>query len=166
MERQALRIERAISIGVADLTESTTKTLKLRTVSLDPGTVDAIQRLLDSKGEAAERKGVTRVADPFLCSTSLAGDVPYDPNSMSSMWAQWRLRLDPSGGLGHVRFGHLRHFAATEMIYRRQNIVEVARRLGHSNAATTLRFYAHEMPLEDQAMAQQLADAMFPAGLT
>ena len=45
----------------------------------------------------------------------------------------------------------------TRMLHAGVPLVVASTRIGHSTPVTTLRFYSHELPLEDQGAADLLA---------
>ena len=57
-----------------------------------------------------------------------------------------------------VTMHRLRHSVATFLVDR-GDILKAQQRLGHKDPSTTLRNYAHALPLEDQEVADAL-DAM------
>ena len=50
----------------------------------------------------------------------------------------------------------LRHTYATEQLASREDLIYVANQLGHSNPATTLRYYVHWMPRGDKGASQRM----------
>jgi integrase len=56
----------------------------------------------------------------------------------------------------------LRHFAASQMIGSGQDVRTVAGRLGHADASTTLKVYAHALPQRDRDAADFLGGALTP----
>ncbi len=66
---------------------------------------------------------------------------------------QWRKFADSNGFPG-VRFHDLRHTHATLLLASNVDAVAVASRLGHSDAETTLREYAHALRKRDLAAAE------------
>jgi integrase len=55
-----------------------------------------------------------------------------------------------------LRFHDLRHTVASILLSQGQSVRAVSQRLGHSNAALTLRVYAHCMPSDDPQLAATL----------
>lgn len=69
--------------------------------------------------------------------------------------------LHSPNGAGHpdIALHRLRHAVATVLVGQ-GDILQAQQRLGHRDAATTLRIYSHAMPLTDAEEAQTL-DALF-----
>jgi integrase len=59
-----------------------------------------------------------------------------------------------------LRFHDLRHTVASILLSKGQSVRAVSQRLGHSNAALTLRVYAHCLPSDDPQLAAAL-NSMF-----
>ena len=65
------------------------------------------------------------------------------------------------GAPGSTPIRHaLRHFAATQMVGAGTDVRTAAGRLGHADASTTLRVYAHALPERDRAAAEMLGKAL------
>lgn len=60
--------------------------------------------------------------------------------------------------------GHLRHYSATLALHSGVGVRVVAARLGHADAATTLRTYAHVMGGAAVAAAESIATALRRTG--
>jgi integrase len=65
----------------------------------------------------------------------------------------WKPTLK-TAGVPEQPFHSLRHSHASELLRNGQSIVAVARRLGHSTPAMTLRVYAHVLPHEDNRLSE------------
>jgi integrase len=126
------------------LRDDPTKTANRRTVTLDPGTVDAIEAL------RAERSAY----GPWILAV---GDRPVNPERITS-W--WRLAAGRAGLEPRWRLHDLRHWSATLAIGSGHDLRTVANRLGHANPAMTLRVYAHALDIGDQAVAETLGAAL------
>lgn len=61
--------------------------------------------------------------------------------------------MHDAGAPGWASFHTLRHTHATGLLAAGEDIKTVSARLGHANAATTLRIYAHAIPDRDQRAA-------------
>jgi integrase len=64
-------------------------------------------------------------------------------------------RLRDEVGVPKATLHRLRHSVATFLVARGQ-ILQAQARLGHRDAATTLREYAHALPLTDQNVADAI----------
>lgn len=53
----------------------------------------------------------------------------------------------------------LRHSVGTQLV-NNGKILQAQARLGHRDAATTLRHYAHAMPLDDDSIADAIDEAL------
>jgi integrase len=62
-----------------------------------------------------------------------------------------------------VSLHRLRHTVATYLVGR-GDLLQAQQRLGHRDASTTLRNYAHAMPLEDQAVADDIDEMLRSSG--
>jgi integrase len=80
-------------------------------------------------------------------------------------------RILAAAGLPDIRFHDLRHTAATHMLANGVDLVTVSRRLGHTQASTTLNTYAHHAVPGTQEKAAAIMDEItslisLPANLT
>ena len=76
--------------------------------------------------------------------------------------SKWFRKFADANGFTGVRFHDLRHTHATLLFADNIDAVAVASRLGHDDASTTLRIYAHAIrtrDLESAAAMQRLYDA-------
>ena len=129
----------------------------------------ALPELLDDVTKTANRRFVTLDAatvamwDAYRASFADPGDwvferfEPANPDRIGWWWQRVRglSRIDHSW-----RLHDLRHWSATQAIGHGHDVRTVAGRLGHANAAMTLRVYAHVLEEADQAVAATLAGAL------
>jgi integrase len=121
-----------------------TKTATARVVPLDERTLEEIARL----------RAVWEQVSPYLFSDTTG---PANPARIGWWWKRAR---DLSGIDARWRLHDLRHWTATMAITSGHDVRTVAGRLGHANAAMTLRVYAHTVETADQALAVSLAGAL------
>jgi len=121
-----------------------TKTRRIRTVTLDPGTAQLLEEWRAEHGELG----------PWLLAI---GERPPSPDSIS-WW--WRHAREAAGIPKKWRLHDLRHWSATTAIGAGTDVRTVANRLGHSNPAMTLKVYAHALAAADAGAAQALGDAL------
>ena len=84
-----------------------------------------------------------------------ASDLAHRNRLATSHLAHSFARLRAVAGLPEVTLHRLRHGVATFLVDRGE-ILTAQHRLGHRDASTTLRNYAHAMPLEAQAVADAI----------
>jgi integrase len=113
-------------------------------------TVDA-----DTMALIATRRAACPAGDWVL--SPLGGAYPWRPAAISRIF-----RADmTAAGLGDgFRFHDLRHFHATQLLTAGVAPWIVARRLGHTNPATTMRVYSHFIPGTDAGAAEAIARVM------
>jgi integrase len=77
---------------------------------------------------------------------------PMFPYTISKQWKVFR----EEKGLPELTFHGLRHTSASYLIACGQDVVSVAKRLGHSNSNTTLSIYAHAFKKRDEEAARHM----------
>ena len=70
--------------------------------------------------------------------------------------SKWFRKFADAHGFEGVRFHDLRHTHASILLANNMDVVAVASRMGHSDASTTLRIYAHAMARRDYEAARTL----------
>jgi hypothetical protein len=85
------------------------------------------------------------------------------------MWLEgtlghWFADLRAAAGVPGASLHRLRHSVATFLVARGE-ILQAQARLGHADAATTLREYAYALPLTDQNVADALDSHLDPTRL-
>ncbi len=144
-----LTIDSAIEVlkrgdGNPELRDATTKTASVRTLTLDPSTLELIERVRSER----ERLG------PWMFGI---GDDLVNPDRIGSWWRRAR---EKSGIHTRWRLHDLRHWSATSAIGQGQDVRTVADRLGQAVASMTLRTSAHAFATADQAVARGLGDLL------
>jgi integrase len=127
-----------------ELRDATTKTANVRTLTLDPATLDLIARV------RAER-------EPYGPWMFGVGPDLVNPDRIG-YW--WRRARDKSGIDTKWRLHDLRHWSATTAIGQGHDVRTVAGRLGHSDPSMTLRTYAHAFAAADKAVATGLGELL------
>ena len=117
-----------------------TKTSNIRSVTLDPDTLAAIEELRELRSQYG----------PWMFGL---GDDLVNPHRIGWWWRRARALagIDP-----RWRLHDLRHWSATVAIAQGHDVRTVAGRLGHANPAMTLRVYADAFAAADQAVAASL----------
>lgn len=150
-----LRIERSVTDVASGVHVGDTKTHQGRTLALDPVAVAVLRRRRAFQEELAAHDMVRLSAHAYVLSRRSDGTDPCLPGGLSHGFIRVRDRL----GLPW-HFHDLRHFAATAMITGGTDVRTTAARLGHADASTTLRVYAHAVAASDQAAAALLGLAL------
>ncbi|MCL4414964.1 MAG: site-specific integrase [Actinobacteria bacterium] len=153
-----LTIRRAVvrGEGIGQLVTKTTKTGRVRRLSLDPVSVAILERHRATCDEAARAAGATLGASSFIFSPEPDGSVPFNPEILTAFVRRLRDKVD----LPNLHLHHLRHFAATQLIGAGIDVRTVAGRLGHSSPSITLNVYAHFIEDADREAARRVGDLM------
>ena len=152
LDRGTMSIERGI-VRVGDaLIEQGTKTHQSRRISLDAGTVSALEAHHALAAERAHEAGSAITSESFVFSHAVDGSSRWHPDSTSRAFRQ----LCQRAGITGVRLHDLRHYVATRLLAAGVDIRTVAGRLGHRNPSTTLNVYSHFVPEADQDAADAL----------
>jgi integrase len=75
----------------------------------------------------------------------------------------WFADLARLAGVPGASLHRLRHSVATFLVGRGE-LLRAQQRLGHLDPSTTLRNYAHAMPLEDESVADDIDQMLGTAG--
>ena len=113
--------------------------------------------LVTMLSELVARRGIKD--DPAAWLFVGNGDDPPYQNTVGDRWRQACKRASVSG----IRLHDLRHFYASGLIASGCDVVTVQRALGHANATTTLRTYAHRWPSAEDRTRAAAADLMASA---
>ena len=106
-----------------------------RIIDLDNATIDCLKEWKTTQHNIH--------GDGFVLSLN---GYPLTRNTVSAILK----RISEKAGVKRISVKGLRHGHATLLAYSGDNIVQVARRLGHSNTSTTLKYYTHSMPVHDE----------------
>ena len=126
--------------GAAVLADAPTKTANQRRLTLDAATLGVVEREREQREEFG----------PWMFAL---GDDPPNPDRIG-YW--WRIARDKAGLDAKWRLHDLRHWSASVAIAAGHDVKTVADRLGHANAAMTLRVYAHAFAKSDRAVADSV----------
>jgi len=137
-----LHIERADSAGQL----TTPKSGQGRTLTVGRGTAALWQTLGQ---EWADRSG------PALGPWLFSRDPEHHERLRATTLGHCFARLRDAAGEPEATLHRLRHGVATFLVARGQ-ILQAQARLGHADAATTLREYAYALPLTDESVADAI----------
>ena len=152
LDRGSLSIERGIVLVDGILIEQGTKTHQSRRISLDAGTVSALNAHRLRLTARAQEAGATVTSESFVFSNSVDGSSPWHPDSTTRAFR----KICEGAGVSDVRLHDLRHYVATRLLTAGVDVRTVAGRLGHRNPSTTLNVYSHFVPESDQEAADAL----------
>jgi integrase len=151
LDGRVLTIERAASAEQV----GPTKTRQVRRLTLGRTTVE-----LWRASEVAWRQRTTGTSG--FGEWLFSRDLDHRRRLTTTGLGHWFAELRDEAGLYGVSLHRLRHTVATYLVGR-GDLLQAQYRLGHRDASTTLRNYAHAMPLEDQVIADDI-DAMLGSG--
>ena len=139
---RVLTIERGLSRGVI----GSTKSSRTRRLTLGSTTTNLIEGHFSSWAE----RGPVAEAD-WIFAPNPARETFMTADALSHKFR----RLGTAAGVERPALHRLRHGVATHLVDRGK-VLKAQARLGHRDAATTLRHYSHAMPLEDEDVADEL----------
>lgn len=113
---------------------------------------------IEAANERAEVAGVELGKDPYVLTTSLAGDRPWDPDTITQYFSRLRSRAD----LDHLEFKGLRRFMDTYGQELGFSLAQVAMRAGHDPAVAS-KHYTGRVGQSDREIAAALA-RLFDSG--
>ncbi len=148
LDGRVLRIERAASADVI----GPTKTGRVRRLTLGPTSTGLWQ---SSTAAWRSRSG----SGPFGPSL-FSPDPDHGSRVTTSGLGQWFAHTCGQAGMAEVTLHRLRHSVATALVSR-GDILGAQYRLGHADAHTTLRTYAHAQPLHDDDDAADVLDDLY-----
>ena len=141
-----------VMVGSRQVTQSPKTKSGRRTISIDPGTIDALRRLHVEQIDQARTLGASTFA---LVATRPDGQ-PIHPDRLLTRFRT----LSAEAGLPITRLHDARHASATMMLSMGAPIQVVSAHLGHSKPSITLDVYAHALPKADRLAADALGAAI------
>jgi integrase len=144
LDGRVLTIERNLSLEVL----GPTKTSRNRRLTIGVTTAAMIGEHYRSW---EERVGPEKVVGDWL----FAPDYRRVTNARADLLSHRFERLRQAAGLPDAALHRLRHSVGTYLVGEGK-ILKAQARLGHRDAATTLRHYAHATPLDDEDVADEL----------
>ena len=139
--------------------EGTTKTGRVRRVSLDPGTAQVLHEHAERQAKERELVGASWPGGDLVfrmeMGTPLRTDLPGELMRSTFRRVNRERRVLPP-----IRFHDLRHVHATLLLQDGEPIHVVAERLGHADPSMTLRVYAHVIRSQRASSAARFARIM------
>jgi integrase len=161
-DKTTLRIERSLeqTKGGLKFKLPKTKTSK-RTISLPPTAVEGLRAHRRQQLGTRLALGQGKPTADTLVFGTVEGE-PIAPDTFSRNWHRFvRARNLPT-----VSFHALRHTHVSALIASGVDVLTISRRIGHANAATTLRVYGHLFEQNDSAAVEAIEAALRPGGRT
>ena len=153
LDRRRLEVRRSIKNDLdGGWVAGPTKTHQQRRVALDAFTVEVLRRHRANAEKWADQAGCTLARDSFVLTFDPSGVTWMRPDSLGQAFARLCARED----IEDLTLHSLRHFSASMLIASGRDVRTVAGRLGHADATTTLRVYAHMVEGRDQDAADFL----------
>jgi integrase len=143
LDGRVLTIERNLSLEVL----GPTKSKRTRRMTIGATTAAMIHEHMTSWAE--------RVGDEVVGDWIFAPDYRRATYARASLLSHRFVRLRDRAGLPDASLHRFRHSVATSLV-EDGKILKAQARLGHRDAATTLRHYAHATPLDDLDVADEL----------
>jgi integrase len=152
LEGRVLTIERGVSAEQL----GPTKTGRTRRLTLGRGTA----ALWESSVETWRARLARRVVfGPWLFSCEETHQTRLTAGAAGHWFHDLCVAAEVPGGSLH----RLRHSVATYLVGRGE-LLRAQQRLGHRDPSTTLRNYAHALPLEDEEVADDIDELLGPGG--
>jgi integrase len=164
-DRATLHVRRAIKHNDgAGWVIGPPKTHQERTIALDPFTMAVLNEHRARVETWAQDASIPLDPDGYVLTFDPSATEPMKPDSLGQAFG----RLCRAENIMEVSLHTLRHFSASALIASGRDVRTVAGRLGHADASTTLRVYAHMVEGRDREAADflgQLMSAGQPAAL-
>ena len=129
-----------------------------RLISLPPGMMAVLHETREYQKEVQTWAGDLWKGEGWIVHGWNGARLHHDTPS------KWFRRFADANGFEGVRFHDLRHTHATILLANSIDVVAVATRLGHSDASTTLKVYAHALRRRDEDAARAVQGLLDRAG--
>jgi integrase len=147
-EMNRIRIERALYQVKGEIGIKPTKTRQIRVVSIPLSLIEYLKLHRE-----AQEKDRTLFGPDYRTDLDLIFADPSGNFLLPSSITRAAVRLAKKAGLAGVGIHSLRHTHASTLIHAGVPITNVSKRLGHRDAYTTAKIYAHAIPDTDQDAA-------------
>ena len=140
-----IRIERSLYQIKKEIGIKPTKTRQARAVSIPPSLIEYLKLHREAQEQRRELCGPDYRTDLDLIFAGASGEYLL-PSSVTRA----AVRLAKAAGLSGIGLHSLRHTHASALLHANVPVTNVAKRLGHRDAYTTAKIYAHALPDTDQ----------------
>ena len=124
----------------------------IRTVAIDATTCAHLRAWKQRQALELLKVGLKLGDSTPVCCSEKGGFI--DLHNFERWWRTFR----NENGFMELKFHELRHTQATQLLANGVDVKTVQTRLGHSNAALTLNWYAHAIPENDEKAADMLGN--------
>ena len=140
-----------VQAGAGTVVENAPKTLSsCRTLPLDEGLIGVLKRASARYAEERLALGAAH-ADSGYVAVNEVGE-PYTPDTLTRVW----IKATKAAGVRPIRLHDARHSCGTALHLRGVPLAVIAKWLGHADASTTARIYAHSQDDALRAAGQTL----------
>jgi integrase len=127
-----------VQAGAGVVVENAPKTLSSqRTLPLDDGLVAVLKRASARYAQERLALGAAHTDSGYVAVNEIGE--PYTPDTLTRMWR----KLTKTAGVRPIRLHDARHSCGTALHLRGVPLAVIAKWLGHADAETTARIYAH-----------------------
>lgn len=122
-----------------------------------------VNKQMEADGTIAELKTRSSYRTITVSKEVLDEVLSYSPDSRqvfritsAAFWQVFKRFVEKNSDIlpENFHFHDLRHFHATYLLANGISVQNVSRRLGHADVATTLRYYSHYLPQDDERAAE------------
>jgi len=151
-------------IEVREAIEQTKTSIKLkvpktkagrRDITLPDFLVEVLQAFRTEQLQIRIKLGAGKLPNDALLFSSINGELPSQ-KYYSKAWSDFAAQI----GMPEISFHALRHTHASQLISEGVDVVTISKRLGHANAAITLKVYAHLFTKDDGKAAAAINAAL------
>jgi len=151
-------------IEVREAIEQTKTSIKLkvpktkagrRDITLPDFLVEVLQAFRTEQLQIRIKLGAGKLPNDALLFSRINGELPSQ-KYYSKAWSDFAAQI----GMPEISFHALRHTHASQLISEGVDVVTISKRLGHANAAITLKVYAHLFTKDDGKAAAAINAAL------
>ena len=140
-----------VQAGAGTVVENAPKTVSSRrTLPLDDGLIGVLRRASARYAQEKLALGAAYTDSGYVAVNEIGE--PYTPDTLTRMWH----KLAKAAGVRPIRLHDARHSCGTALHLRGVPLAVIAKWLGHADAATTARIYAHSQDNALRAAGQSL----------
>lgn len=158
-QKGIVRIDAGIVLHGGKLSYGSTKTNRMRSVSIPQETLQLLRRHRAKQIETRLAIGDAWEGTEDYVFTRDNG-LPLSPNIITNWVRNFCIRHNLPRFHPHT----LRHSLASILIGNGQDVVSVSKRLGHAKTSITLDTYAHVLEKADKAASDLIGEILYPTG--